>query len=142
VSGTKSWAPVRGHTPVPPILTCPPPNPHSHPRLPRRVFEKAAKYCEKFGGALQTSGAQAIDELSEGLSALEFVRPGAVEEAEDKRLKLEPYEIVALINLNPNSAAAAKSLIPSLEKLTDDEVDNDILRLLRRASARYTGLEG
>ncbi len=93
------------------------------------------------------SGPQAIDELLQGLAALEFSR---VEEggegdsssaAEEKRIKLEPYEICALINLNPSTVAAAKSLIPSLERLTDEEVEHEVLKLLRRSSARYTGLE-
>ncbi len=107
-----------------------------------RVFEKAGAYCEKFGGALRMSGPEAIDELSGGLSALEFPRAEMDEDGQEKRLKLASYEIVALINLNPGTASAAKSLIPSLEKLTDEEIENDIIRLLRRSSARYTGYEG
>ena len=76
----------------------------------------------KDGSAAQACNATAsIDEV---IRTVDYIQA----QMRDKRLKLEPYEIVALINLNPNSAAAAKSLIPSLEKLTDDEVDNDILR--------------
>lgn len=60
---------------------------------------------------------------------------------QETRIKLASYEIVALINLNPSSAAAAKSLIPSLDKLTDSEIENDILKLLKRSSTRYVGLE-
>ena len=127
-------------------------------------MEKANKYCDKFGGALQASDVQAVDALAEALTALEFVREvgggdggaavgaggggGAGDEdaevaimGEETRIKLHSFEIVSLINLNPTTAAAAKSLIPSLEKLADEEIENEILKLLKRASARYTGVE-
>lgn len=104
-----------------------------------RAFEKSLKYTQKFGGALQTQQPEAIDELFEGLGALEFLRE--TDDGDVKRLKLQSYEIVALTNLNPSTAAAAKSLIPSLEKLTDEELESEVLKLLRRSSARYTGLE-
>jgi len=60
---------------------------------------------------------------------------------QETRIKLAFYEIIALINLNPATASAAKSLIPTLDKLTDTEIENDILKLLKRSSTRYVGLE-
>jgi hypothetical protein len=45
---------------------------------------------------------------------------------------------VSLANLNPGTVAAARSLIPSLAPYSDEEV-GEMLSVLRRASAKYTG---
>lgn len=49
-------------------------------------------------------------------------------------------QIVALSNLNPPSVEVARSLIPSLEVLSDDEI-GEALAILRRASARGAELD-
>lgn len=49
-------------------------------------------------------------------------------------------QIVSLANLNPGTVAAARSLIPSLAPYSDEEV-GEMLAVLRRASAKYTGLD-
>ncbi len=102
------------------------------------MFAKAQEYAAKFPGAVDLMDVAAVDELFASLSALEFVR----EETDDatgepvvKRTRLQPYQIVALSNLNPPSADVARSLIPSLETLTDAEL-GEALTILRRASAR------
>ncbi len=101
------------------------------------VFEKSLEYSKRFGGAVQTEDVTAIDELFHALQNIDFVR--ARDDGGEDRLKLHGYEIVALVNLNPGSTAAAKGLVPSLERLTDEELD-EVLKLLRRSSARFTGL--
>jgi len=76
-----------------------------------------------------------IDEVFASLSALEFQRDAAGGAPPPDPPRLVEYEKVALANLNPGTVAAAKSLVPSLERLLDGEVELALV-VLRRASAR------
>ncbi len=57
-----------------------------------------------------------------------YKNKNAVEEVRNylsqKKWGLVEWEIASLANLCPDSADEAKSLIPSLKKLTDDELDS------------------
>ena len=46
-----------------------------------------------------------------------------------------------LANLNPATVAAARGLVPSLSRFSDDEV-YDVLALLRRSSTKLGGAVG
>jgi hypothetical protein len=98
------------------------------------AFESALAYAMRFRGAVQINDPAAIDEVIASLGALQFSRP--LDDGGVEQLRMHLYEQVALTNLNPATVAAAKSLIPSLEKFSDDEVE-EALKVLRRASSKY-----
>lgn len=99
-------------------------------------MDSALEYARRFKGAVQVDTPAVIDEVFASLSALEFQRDeteGGPPPPDPPRLV--EYEKVALANLNPGTVAAAKSLVPSLERLLDSEVETALV-VLRRASAR------
>ena len=70
-----------------------------------------------------------------------FEEEGAEEADEDEaawQRPLHSFEVVALTNLSPPTVAAAKSLVPSLEKFRDDDVEMAVA-LLRKSAARAGG---
>lgn len=101
-----------------------------------RVFAKAAEYATKFGGIVEASEFALVDEVYAQLSSMQFQRPGEAE-GTVTNISIHQYEMVALANLNPASVAAARSVIPSLERFADAEIE-EMLALLRRASAKYS----
>lgn len=120
---------ARVHEARPLTVACPP------AVVASRAFESALLYAKKFKGAVQIQDPAAIDEVFASLTALEF--PRVKDDGSEERLRLHQFELTALTNLNPGTVAAAKSLVPSLEKFQDDEVE-EMLKLLRRASAKYS----
>lgn len=106
----------------------------SHFSCRRSAFDQALQYAKKFKGAVKIQDPTAIDEILASLSALEF--PRTQDDGSENRLRLHQYELTALTNLNPGTVTAAKSLIPSLDKFQDEEVE-EMLKILRRASAKY-----
>jgi len=68
---------------------------------------------------------------------------GADEDEEDDGAAGEPervhelhsYEVVALTNLNPQDVNVAKSLVPSLEKFRDEDIEQAVA-ILRKAAAK------
>ncbi len=79
-----------------------------------------------------------MDDLFNQLTLTEFVKQN--EDGSEVRVALHKYEGVALINLNPPTNAAAKSLIPSLERFTDEELEQ-LLKTLRNAAAAQARME-
>jgi hypothetical protein len=53
----------------------------------------------------------------------------------EQTFELHSYEVVALTNLNPPNVAVAKSLVPSLERYRDDDLE-EAVAILMRASAQ------
>ena len=116
-------------------------------------------------GAVQTRDPAAIDELFTGLRALAFSREGP--DGEMTTEKLHQFEVryflalyakgrkgvrrmrqvtrrcvfdlqvVVLANLNPSTTEAARALVPSISRFSDDEIA-ECLSLLRRSSTKFT----
>lgn len=84
------------------------------------------------------SGTTAFDDLFKSLTSTEFVKQ--TEDGREERVVLHTYEGVAIINLNPATPAAAKSLIPSLERFSDDEIET-LLKVTRAAAANQARME-
>jgi hypothetical protein len=98
-----------------------------------RIFEKSLAYATQFSGAVPASDAASIDALFEALHAMELVTSVTDEGVEIKE-PLHGYESVALANLFPSSVAAAKSLIPSLQRFADEALE-EALKILRAAGS-------
>jgi RNA polymerase Rpb4 len=102
---------------------------------PPEVYAKALAYAKANTGAIKSNDPHLIDDLFFALRALSFERSVNVDDSSKKLIKLHEYEVTSLVNLSPSSISAARSLIPSLERFTDDEV-NEILTTLRRSTAK------
>lgn len=103
------------------------------PCLFYRIFEKSLAYATQFSGAVPVSDAATIDSLFDALHALELVTSVTDEGVEIKE-PLHEYESIALANLFPSSVAAAKSLIPSLQRFADEALE-EALKILRAAGS-------
>ena len=110
-----------------------PPPPHPAPNPLCRAFEKALQHATRFCGAVGTKDFNAIDALQESLMTTELLTTIADDGTELKD-RLAQYEVVVLMNLNPSSVSAAKSLIPSLNRFADDAIE-EVVKILRAASA-------
>jgi DNA-directed RNA polymerase II subunit RPB4 len=77
------------------------------------VFDKTQKYVNTFGLGKNLETTKEIQKLG-------------------KRRNLHPFEVASLANLNPTEVEEAKTLIPSLKRFMDDEVQkmlNDLENL-------------
>ena len=63
-------------------------------------------------------------------------RRGCDDSKENERT-LDAFEVAALTNINPDDADEAKSLIPSLGKFEDDEIE-DLLKIISSSAAMAT----
>lgn len=129
-------APPAAHTP--PFSLPSPPLPSylfslSLPPLPFRAFAAALEYAQTFGGVVAGASPAAVDDLIFNLRNVQFDHEDGA--GGITKVALHEYEVVALCNLNPAGTAAAKALLPSLERFAEDEV-GEILTLLRKAHTR------
>eukprot|EP01138_Halocafeteria_seosinensis_P007450 gb/GECG01007615.1/.p1 GENE.gb/GECG01007615.1/~~gb/GECG01007615.1/.p1 ORF type:complete len:186 (+),score=44.68 gb/GECG01007615.1/:1-558(+) len=101
------------------------------------AFQQSLEYCRRFGGNAEMRTADSTDELRNSLQSLEFRRTDN-EGREERKEGLHPYELASLCNLNPGSVEEAKSLIPSLERFTDEDVQAAV-EVLKKVASRTIG---
>lgn len=82
-----------------------------------------SRYAGRPGGHAVPLASHLTSRCASPCSALVALRFDKVDsEGHTTELKLEPYEIAALMNLFPRDVDVATKLIPSLAKLEDDQV--------------------
>jgi hypothetical protein len=119
-------------------------------------FERTFAYVSRFPGAipsptLESEGAL-LDKLAHAELALQGGGGGGMgggEEGGDEgggggegegaggdetRQALHQFEVVALMNLNPDSVAAARNLLPSLERFSNEALE-EVVAALRKSVA-------
>jgi hypothetical protein len=64
-------------------------------------------------------------------------RGGDGDDSKENERTLDAFEVAALTNINPDDADEAKSLIPSLGKFEDDEIE-DLLKIISSSAAMAT----
>ena len=113
------------------------------PSAQHPAFEKALAYASRFSGAIsapeQAAFVGMVGELEDALAQAQLVL--RTEDGSDAREGLLPYESAALANLNPASPDAARQLVPTLERFTDESI-LDLLRAIKRVSMRLSGFGG
>lgn len=92
-------------------------------------------YAGDFSGAVDAKDRTAVDDLYNTLHSLEYVHTSVDDPSNITKMKLHPFQLASLMNLNPPNVLAARSLCPSLSSFSDDEIE-DILTTLRRSTAR------
>ena len=105
-------------------------------------FEKALLYASRFSGAIATPEQSVGDSVSSLENALERAEVTLrTEDGSEVREKLNPYEMVALANLNPSTVEEARELIPTLNRATEDSLE-EILATIRREGLKVGGFGG
>ena len=107
------------------------------------VFEKALAYASRFSGAIgapeQAAFVGMVGELEDTLQQAQLALK--TEDGSDAREGLLPYESATLANLNPPTPDAARQLVPTLERFTDESI-LDLLKAIKRVSMRLSGFGG
>ena len=102
---------------------------------PPEVYAKALAYAKANTGAIKSNDPHLIDDLFFALRALSFERTVDGDESNRKIIRLHEYEVASLVNLSPSSVSAAQSLIPSLQRFSEDELTL-VLATLRKSTAK------
>ena len=105
-------------------------------RARRRGAERAAAaggaaggvFGDDYGGGGGGGGGMGVDEEDED--------EAEAAAAAEPHHALHSYEVVALVNLNPPTVAVAKSLVPSLEKFRDEDLEQAVAVLRKSAAKR------
>ena len=121
-------------------------------------FERTLAYATRFPGAVPAPTLEAEDALLDKLAHMELALQGGgggmgggdeggggggggggEGEGEgagggEARQALHHFEVVALMNLNPDSVAAARNLLPSLERFSNEALE-DVVAALRKSVA-------
>lgn len=99
------------------------------------VFEKALTYATRFSGAIsapeQASFTGMVGELEDALQKAQLTL--RTEDGSDSREGLSPYECSTLANLNPPTPDAARQLLPTLERFTEDSLQ-ELLKAVKRVA--------
>jgi hypothetical protein len=105
-------------------------------------FEKALLYATRFAGVIgspEQALGDAVNSLENALERAELTL--RTEDGTEVRETLHAMECVALANLNPGSVEAARELIPTLVRFTEDSVE-DVLSIIRREGLKMGGFGG
>ena len=113
------------------------------PHAQHPAFEKALAYATRFSGAIgapeQAAFVGMVGELEDALAQAQLALK--TEDGSDAREGLLPYESAALANLNPPTTDAARQLVPTLDRFTDEGL-LDLLKTIKRVSMRLSGFGG
>lgn len=100
------------------------------------AFNKTLAYAKRFSGYTDTlSDSSSIHALREELYNKSFVtidNEGGVQER-----KLHPFEIVAMLNLEPEDYDEAVALIPSLQHKFDEKEIEEVLSLIATSKNKF-----
>lgn len=95
------------------------------------VFERTLSCAKRFSGTKDpVDNVAAVTELRKALQGARFTVEG--EDGIEVNVGLEPYEVIALANMTPETVEEAMTLIPSLgSRFTEVDVE-ELLNILRQ----------